>query len=109
MQHLSLAERQRPVNQFKMVPLATEILLEGTDGLLRPAPEGNGGHRSTPLVFSRDGDLLPSSDADVRSPDDVITFEGRILPTDLRKIGAGQEILAKMHARFVFFHFCSYS
>ena len=40
-----------------MVPLATEILLEGTDGLLRPAPEGNGGHRSTPLVFSRGGSL----------------------------------------------------
>ena len=30
--------------------------------------------RSTPSVFSRGGSLLPSSYADVRSPDDVIAF-----------------------------------
>ena len=37
---------------------------EDTGGVLRP-----------PSVFSRDGSLLPSSHADVRAPDDVITFE----------------------------------
>ena len=30
-----------------------------------------------PISVSRDGSLLPSSHADVRSPDDVITFEGQ--------------------------------
>ena len=51
-------------------PLATENLLENTDGVLRP-PEGGGG-RSTPSVFSRDGSLPPSICADERSIDAVI-------------------------------------
>ena len=42
-------------------PLATENLLENTDGVLRP-----------PSVFSRDGGLLPSIHADARYIDAVI-------------------------------------
>ena len=52
-------------------PLSTENLLEDTDGLLRlfntPADSS---------ASSRCGSLLLSSTADVRSLDDVITFEG---------------------------------
>lgn len=97
---MSLADRQRPVNQI-YGPLGNRDPARD-DGVLRPAPEGNGGIGAPPSVFSRGGSLLPSSDADVHCHDNVITFEGRLLPTDLRKIGTGQEILAKMHARFVF-------
>ena len=51
-------------------PLATENLLENTDGVPRPpTPVG----RSTPSVFSRSGStLLPSLYADARYIDDVI-------------------------------------
>ena len=51
------------VDRNKHPPLATENLLENTDG-----------GRSTPSVFSRGGSLLPSIYADGRSSDDVIAF-----------------------------------
>ena len=62
-------------------PVATENLLENTDGVLRPPMEEGRAGRSTPSVRSRCGSLLlsPSASADVRSPDDVIPFEGMLL------------------------------
>ena len=39
--------------------------------------EGGGGVRSTPLVFSRDGSLLPSGYADARYVDAVIVSKAR--------------------------------
>ena len=50
----------------------TENLLEKTLMCTPTSPEGGG--RSAPSVFSRDGSLRPSSYADARSPDDVIAF-----------------------------------
>ena len=55
-------ESLRPVEKS---PLATENLLQNTDGV---PPSG------TPSVFSRDGTLLPSRYADARHIDDVIAF-----------------------------------
>ena len=42
-------------------PLATDNLLENTDGVPRPSPRGGeGGVRNTPSLFSRGDTLLPS-------------------------------------------------
>ena len=48
-------------------PLATDNLLENTDGVLRPPPRS--------AVFSRGGTLLPSSYADARYIDAVIVSQ----------------------------------
>ena len=55
-------------------PLATEYLLESTDGVLRPPLPRGGGGRCAPSLFSRGGSMLPSIYADGRSPDNVIAF-----------------------------------
>ena len=46
-------------------PLATDNLLENTDGVLRPTPSEH------PISVLSGGSLLPSTYADGRSPDDV--------------------------------------
>ena len=64
----------------KYLPLATENLLENTDGASPLTPRVKGG-RSIPSVFSRDGTLLPSSYADARCVDGVVVSKDRLKRT----------------------------
>ena len=64
-------------NQWASVvppPLATENLLESTDGVLRPTP-------APPSVFSRGGTLIPSLYTDARYLDAVIVSRRPLFET----------------------------